>query len=396
MPAVTFYFQVHQPYRLKNYPVFSIGQDSAYFQSDEVRLNNQTILYKVATKCYLPANQILLDLIREYPEVRFTFSISGLALEQFMRYQPEVVDSFKALSRTGQVEFLTETYYHSLASIFSETEFKKQVKKHDQLIKEVLDFQPKVFRNTELIYNNDLANLVESMGYQGILAEGVDRYLGWRSPNYVYRPVQTKNLKLLLKNYRFSDDIAFRFSNQEWSEWPLTAEKFASWISDATGDTVNLFMDYETFGEHQWKDTGIFDFLKQLPAQVLANKKNSFKTVSETMKDFEAVDEVNMPELTSWADSERDVSAWLGNPLQKNANQAVYQLEQEVYATKDKDLIEDWRRLTTSDHFYYMSTKEAQDGEVHDYFSPNESVYEAFTNFMNILHDIRQRVYTEK
>lgn len=375
--------------------MFSIGSDREYFESSENRLNNQQILEKVSHKCYLPVNQILLKMLEKHPEFKVSFSISGVVLDQFAQYQPQVIDSFKRLIDTGRVELLAETYHHSLAFVFSASEFKKQVKLHQEKIKDIFGLKTQAFRNTELIFNNQVAQSAEALGFSTILAEGVDRYLGWRSPNYIYTPSETENIRLMLKNYKFSDDIAFRFSNQSWSEYPLTAEKFANWLTQTPGDVINIFMDYETFGEHQWAETGILQFLENLPTKIIATEKHDFMTISQASKKYKVVDEVNMPELTSWADVERDVSAWLGNPLQRNAARAVFDLEPAVYASNNPQIIEDWRRLTTSDHFYYMSTKRADDGSVHSYFSPNKSAYEAFTNYMNVLHDLRQRVYTE-
>jgi len=292
---------------------------------------------------------------------------------------------------------VNETYFHSLAYVSSEDEFIKQIEMHKQKLMDEFSYEPTAFRNTELIYNNDLAVLIESLGHKTILAEGIDRYLGWRSPNFVYRPVGTKKIRLLLKNYKLSDDIAFRFSNKDWSEWPLTAEKYANWVSCANGNgqVVNLFMDYETFGEHQWEDTGIFNFLGSLPGELKKHPENTFMTVSEAAHAFDVSDCIDMPELTSWADLERDLSAWLSNPMQQAALKEVFGMETDVMKTGDERLIDDWRKLTTSDHFYYMCTKWFSDGDVHKYFSPNKTPYEAFTNYMNVLHDVRQRVMLE-
>jgi alpha-amylase len=391
MVAVCFYFQVHQPFRLRKYGVFDIGANSDYF--DEKK--NSEILHKVARKCYLPTNKILLDLIKNNDgKFKISFSISGVALEQFEKYAPEVLHSFRELAKTGCVEFLDETYYHSLSYLFDKEEFTEQVKMHREKIKNLFGQEPKVFRNTELIYNNELANFVKDMGYDAIIAEGADHILGWRSPNFIYSPKTADGMKLLLKNYKLSDDIAFRFSNKGWSEHPLSVEKYANWISDVNGNgnVINLFMDYETFGEHQWEDTGIFEFLKKLPSQVLNHSDNSFVTVSEAAKNFPAVAEIDMHNFVSWADLERDLSAWLGNPLQNSAMKEVYKLGHLVKATKDEKLINDWRKLTTSDHFYYMCIKWFSDGDVHKYFNPYDSPYEGFISFMNVLNDVAIRV----
>ncbi len=385
--SVCFYFQVHQPFRLRHYPVFDIGKNHEYFDEQK----NKEICLKVASKCYLPANKLILDLINATEgKFKAAFSITGVALEQFEKYCPEVIESFKELAKTGSVEFLSETYYHSLAFLYSKEEFKRQVLMHKKKINELFKQTPRVFRNTELIYNNELAMFIEKMGYKAILAEGADHILGWRSPNFVYQPVTCDRIRLLLKNYKLSDDIAFRFSNKGWEEWPLTADKFASWVSatNGNGEVINLFMDYETFGEHQWKDTGIFDFMRHLPFEILKNKDNSFLLPSEAAENYPVRDKLDIHSFISWADIERDLSAWLGNDMQRNAIAELYSLEKDIISTNDKKLIEDWRKLQTSDHFYYMCTKWFADGDVHKYFNPYDSPYESFIAFMNILNDI--------
>ncbi|HDN83782.1 MAG TPA: alpha-amylase, partial [Candidatus Altiarchaeales archaeon] len=356
---------------------------------------NKAICQKVARKCYLPTNRLILDLIKETnSEFRVAFSITGTALEQFELWCPEVIESFQELVATEAVELLDETYYHSLAFLFSEREFKEQVKMHRRKMLELFDYKPRVFRNTELIYNNALAALVEDMGYKGVLAEGADHILGWRSPNFVYRPVNCKKIKLLLKNYRLSDDIAFRFSCRDWVGWPLTAEKFASWISAINGNgvVVNLFMDYETFGEHQWAETGIFEFLRHLPREILKHPDNNFLTPSEVIETYDAVDEIDVPHIISWADVERDLTAWLGNKMQQCAIEKLYELELDVKRTKDEKILEDWRKLQTADHFYYMCTKWFNDGDVHKYFNAFDRPHDAFISFINVLNDLRIRV----
>jgi alpha-amylase len=389
MASVCFYFQVHQPYRLRHYTIFD--NDRNYFDD----YKNAQVCRKVAGKCYLPANQLMLDLIRRH-EGRFkvSYSITGVVLEQFRQYAPEVLASFQELAETGCVEFLAETYYHSLSFLFSPREFAAQIAAHQQTIQNLFDQTPRIFRNTELVYNNALAAAIEQIGgFDAVLAEGADHILGWRSPNFVYRPPNTRNLKLLLKNYRLSDDVAFRFSNRGWREWPLRAEKFGQWINAVNGNgyTVNLFVDYETFGEHQWEDTGIFEFLRHLPGEILKNPDNNFKTPGEVANAYEAADVVDVPHLVSWADTERDLSAWLGNPMQHNAIHELYHLEDAVLAAGDPDLLADWRKLQTSDHFYYMCTKWFADGDVHKYFNPYDSPYDSYINFMNILDHLRSR-----
>jgi alpha-amylase len=392
MVSVCFYFQVHQPFRLrKDYSFFDIGANHFYEDEDA----NREICNKVSSKCYIPANNMMLDLIREYgSDFRISYSISGIALEQFKKYNPEVLDLFRQLNDTGCVEFINETYYHSLSFIFSRREFRKQVVKHRKAIEEIFGRTPATFRNTELIYNNDLAEVIQDMGYRTLLAEGANRILGWRTPNFVYQPVKAFKLKLLLKNYRLSDDIAFRFSNKGWAEWPLTAEKYVTWLHSiaGNGDTVNLFMDYETFGEHQWEDTGIFNFFRELPRRVLAHPDFRFQTPSEVTAAHDPMAKIDSPHFISWADIERDTSAWLGNPLQDSAIEYLYQLEDDVYGTGDEDLIEVWRRLQTSDHYYYMCTKWFSDGDVHKYFNPYESPYQAYIAYMNILNDLNEQI----
>jgi alpha-amylase len=387
MASICFYFQVHQPLRLRHYTVFD--KSDQYFDDHK----NAAICRKVADKCYLPTNRLLLDIIRRL-EGRFkiAYSLTGVLLEQLQFFAPEVISTFDALAETGCVEFLAETYYHSLSYIYSHDEFIEQINKHTETIERLFGQKPKIFRNTELIYNNALAALIESTGnFDAIITEGADHILGYRSPNFLYRPQGCNKLKLLLKNYRLSDDIAFRFSNRDWSQWPLTADKFAAWINSTNGYVVNLFMDYETFGEHQWKDTGIFDFMRHLPEKVLNNSYNNFKTPSEVVQSFQPVDTVDVPHLISWADIERDLSAWLGNAMQSNALYELYRLEKEVKKTGNEKVIADWRKLQTSDHFYYMCTKWFADGDVHKYFNPYDSPYDSYINFMNVLGNLHKR-----
>lgn len=395
MRTVCFYFQVHQPYRVKRYRVFDIGNDPEYFNDrSESDLNNRRIVEKVARKSYIPATRLILELLRAHPEFRVSFSFSGIALEQLERWAPEALDLFKQAVDTGRAEVLGETYYHSLAFFYSRGEFERQVAKHREVVRRIFGVWPRVFRNTELSYRNDLAHWAENAGYAGVLAEGWDPILGWRSPNYLYRPQGTSRIKLLLKNYKLSDDVAFRFSSQSWSEWPLTAEKFGQWLSSSEGDTINLFMDYETFGEHQWEDTGIFNFLEKLPEEVFKDPELSFRTPSEVIALHDVKDHIDMQSVVTWADTDRDLTAWVGNPMQEAAINQVYALEDAVLDKNDPKLLEDWRKLQTSDHFYYMCTKWFQDGDVHAYFSPYESPYDAYIAYMNALSDLRLRLGT--
>lgn len=400
MLTVCPYFHVHQPFRVKKYRVFDIGHDGEYFNDArpadnyEYGQDNGKILQKVANKSYRPTNRVLKHLLDTHPEFRFTLSFSGTALEQFEQFAPDVLESFQELVATGRVEILADTYHHSLAFFYSVPEFKRQVQKHDRKIQKLFGVKPKVFRNTELSYRNDLAKWCEENGYIGIMAEGWGKYLGWRSPNFLYSPPDCKKIKVLLKNYKLSDDIAFRFGNQDWEGWPLSAETFAGWVHSHHGDgqTVNLFMDYESFGEHQWEDTGIFDFLSHLPEMVYRHPDTGFKTASETIQSYDSVGEYDVPDILTWADTERDLTAWVGNEIQRDAISAVYKMENDVMNTKRRDLIETWRKLQTSDHFYFMCTKWSNDGDVHKYFSPYESPYEAYIAFMNALSDLQLRV----
>ncbi len=395
MASICFYFQVHQPYRLKRYRIFDVGHDHEYFidRSDK-DINNEKIFHKVAKKCYLPTNALLLELLKKHPEFKASFSLSGVFMEQMEEFSPETLKSFQKLVATGRVEILDETYHHSLAFLYSKEEFVRQIELHRAKVKQLFGVTPTAFRNTELIYNNELAGFVEGMGYKAIIAEGADHLLGWRSPNFIYRSPGTSKIKTLLKNYRLSDDIAFRFSSQSWADWPLTSEKFAKWVNDVNGNgnLVNLFMDYETFGEHQWEHTGIFDFMRALPGELLKHPDNDFVTVTEAAKRYPVVGEFDAHNFVSWADVERDLSAWLSNSMQHEAMNNIYALEKDVLATGDKKIIEDWRKLQTSDHFYYMCTKWFSDGDVHKYFNPYDTPYEAFIAFNNVLHDLRLRI----
>jgi alpha-amylase len=391
MPSICFYFQVHQPFRIKNYSFFDIGNSHEY-EDDQ---KNREIMNKVADKCYIKTNEKMLDLIQRHKgKFKISYSISGTAIEQFEKYRPDVLESFIRLANTGCVEFLSETYYHSLSFIYSKDEFKRQIEKHAAVIKKYFNQEPKVFRNTELIYNNELGAFIENMGYQGIICEGADRLLNGRSPNFVYRNPISENIKLLLKNYRLSDDIAFRFSDKGWAEYPLTADKFKNWVHEiaGNGEVINLFMDYETFGEHQWESTGIFNFLDQLPAEILKHPDFNFKTPSEIIESFPARDIYDVHGFSSWADTERDLSAWLSNSMQEEALKQIYSIEKEVLSCGNTDIINVWQRLQTSDHYYYMCTKFWNDGDVHKYFSSFDSPYDAYLHFMNVFSDLECEV----
>lgn len=348
--SIVLYLHVHQPYRLRHYTIFDTSQDHNYFfGKDTERMSNKQILHKVAEKSYIPTNRKLLELMRQHPDFKISLSMSGTVLEQLEKWEPEALQSFRDLAGTSRVEFVGETFHHSLAFFYSRSEFDIQVQMHREIIERIFAQTPKVFRNTELAYNNDLAAWAEENGYKAILAEGWDPVLGWRSPNFVYKPASAENLKLLVKNYKLSDDIAFRFGDRNWSEWPLTADKFVHWLNGTDeGTNFNLFMDYETFGEHQWGDSGIFNFLHHLPEHWLKDDSHSFMTLSEAADSFDAADTLDMPHTVTWADTERDLSAWLGNSMQQSAINGIYDLEDKVIGTGDYALIEDWRRLQTS------------------------------------------------
>lgn len=395
--GITLYLHVHQPWRVRDYSVFDTAVDHNYFYEDDPQSehNNQAVFLKVANKSYRPMNALLEKLLNQHPDFKLSLSISGTFIEQAEAWAPDVVASFQRLVNTGRVEIVAETYYHSLAFFYSRNEFERQVEAHRAKIREVFGVETNVFRNTELAYNNDLAQWADAYGFKGILAEGWDPILEWRSPNYVYQPEGTTNIRLLLKNYRLSDDLAFRFSNQAWEEWPLSVDKYISWVDNSIHDqpSVNLFMDYETFGEHQWEDTGIFNFFEEFVGRWLANENNTFYTVSGAIAANEPAGIISMPYTVTWADTERDLTAWLGNSLQHEAMRYLYDLEDDVIRSGDGNLIADWRKLQTSDHAYYMCTKWFTDGDVHAYFSPYNSPYDAFLYYLNAIRDVRWRLH---
>jgi alpha-amylase len=390
MKTICFYFQIHQPFRLKRYRFFNIGRDHYYYDD----FSNEDILQQIAGRSFIPANRMFLDLINLYKgRFKIAFSISGVALDQLEIYAPEVIDGLNELAKTGQVEFLAETYGHSLASLADPIEFKLQVKQHADKIKLLFGQEPTVLRNTELIYSDEISEMAYDMGYRKMITEGAKHILGWKSPNYVYQSATEPEVKLLLKNSRFSDDIAFRFSNYDWSEYPLTAEKFIGWIAATPLEEqiINLFMNYETFGNMQPSHTGIFEFMKALPRFAFENNIE-FATPSEILDNHSPVGPISVSTPISWADEERDVSAWLGNKLQKSAFDTLYKYSERVRLCDDRKLKQDWLYLQTSDHFYYMSTKHFSDGAIHSKFSPYQSPYDAFNNYMNVLSDFIGRV----
>jgi len=392
--GVVLYLHVHQPWRVKPYSVFDMATEHEYFNSQNDKTDNAAIMHKVAEKSYRPMNSLLLRLLEAHPDFKVSLSITGTFLEQAEMFTPDVIESFQKLVATGQVEIVAETYHHSLAFFFSRSEFEAQVKMHREKIQDLFGVTPTAFRNTELAYNDELAQWADGAGYEAILAEGWGPVLGWRSPNYVYQPPETQNIKLLMKNYQLSDDLAFRFSNPEWQEYPLTAQKYTEWIntSMAEGNIVNLFMDYETFGEHQWEDSGIFTFFEAFTHEWLSREDTTFYTVTEAAREFPASDVVSSPQTITWADTERDLTAWLGNAMQQDAMRHLYAMEHSIIHSSDLRLIDDWRKLQTSDHVYYMCTKWFSDGDVHAYFSPYDSPYDAFLYYMNVLRDTRWRI----
>lgn len=393
--GITLYLHVHQPWRIRQYSIFDVAHQHDYFSGGHnPAQDNEKIFLKVANKSYRPMNTLLEKMLQHHADFKLSLSLSGPFLEQAEQYAPDVIESFQRLVATGCVEILASPYHHSLAFFYSPSEFERQISLHQQKIEQLFGVRPRVLANTELAYNDNLAQWAENHGFNGVLAEGWDPVLGWRSPNYVYRPAGTERIGLLLKNYRLSDDIAFRFSDRKWSNWPLSAETFTDWVSSAADEAplVNLFMDYETFGEHQWRETGIFQFFEKFVEQWLADSDHKFYTVSEAIANNRPVGELSMPSPVTWADSERDLTAWNGNRLQSEALRYIYGLERDVLASGNDELICDWRRLQMSDHFYYMCTKWFTDGDVHAYFSPYESPYDAFLQYMNTIRDMRWRL----
>jgi alpha-amylase len=392
MPSVCIYFEVHQPVRLNKFTVFRIGSnkdDKNYFNMEL----NKKIFEKVANKCYLPTNNLLVDLIKEFNgKFKVSFSLTGTFVEYCENFAPEVIDSFKELFATGSVDFIEETYFHSLSGLYDELdEFEDQIKMHRKIMKRLFNYKPTVFRNTEAIYDNRVAKKVADMGYKGIITEGTEKILGWRSPNFLYKPINC-DLKVLLRNYTLSDDVGFRFSARQWVAYPLTADKYATWMANCQGDLINLFMDYETFGEHHWTETGIFDFLSQFPGEVFKHGHLDFVTVSEAIQRYQTVGEIDVPWAISWADADRDVSTWLGNDMQIACFNELKNIGKKLRDDGNEELLHIWRKLQTSDHLYYVSTKGLEDGDVHAYFSHYDGPYEGFINYMNILQDFKQKI----
>jgi alpha-amylase len=397
MPDICLAFEVHQPFRLKKFGVDRSQNNlfDRYFATDF----NKYVFDRVAQKCYYPATNILLDLVNnlknERKPFKIAFSITGVWLEQAEKWHPDLINLFKQFPKNC-VEFIDETYYHSLSSLFPDrTEFIDELREHNKIIKSYFGQNPKVLTNTEMIYNNMIAKAASEAGYKAIFTEGVDRILGWRSPNYVYRPPKhVSDIKILLRNRRLTDDIGYRFSARWWSEWPLTAEKYSSWLASCEGQCINIFMDYETFGEHHWEDSGIFWFLKALPYQILKYDNLNFALPSEIIEKHEPVGEFDVFEFNtiSWADLEMDVSAWLGNDMQRVLFEEIKTLEKPVKKTKNPELIRIWKLLQISDHLHNICTKWWGDGDVHQYFSYFDSPQQGFAALTDILFDFREKI----
>ena len=387
MKTICFYFQVHLPMQLKRYRFFEIGSDHYYYDD----FANEANVQRVANNSFLPSNRLILDMIRSsHGKFKVSFSISGIALELFEQYAPEVIDSFKELAATGSVEFIAETYAHSLASIFDPEEFVLQAKQQSDTLFELFGVRPTVFRNTEMIYSDEIGQMIHELGYNTILTEGSKHVLGWKSPNFLYGHSYIPQVKILTRNMKLSDDIAYRFSDWSWSEFPLTAEKLMGWIknSDESEKIFSMFMGYQSFGDRQKPESGIFEFLKALPYQALANRI-SFSTPSEIAKKFNPISPISVPYPQSWIGEEKDLSSWTGNDLQTEALQKLYQVGERVRLCSDRSLKHDCLCLQSSDHFQYMTTKPWNSFAIY----PNyDSPYDAFTNYMNILADFIDRV----
>lgn len=388
MKTICLYFQMHQPYRLRPYQYFDIGKNHDYFDGSK----NQSILEKVNHKSYSPMLDLLALLAKRHPDFRFTLGITGVLLEQWRSHSPEIIAKIRALVATGQVEILGETYYHSLAYLWSLSEWQRQVELHRKTIYGLFGVTPTVFRNTELVFENRLAEAILKLGFKAVLVEGWDHILGWRQPTYVYTSVASPQLRLLAKHYRLSDDIAFRFSERSWAFYPLQIEQYLQWLDEAHGDIINLFMDFETFGEHQWAESGIFIFFEGLIEQLVNNPAYQFLIPSSIIESYQPVDRLDIPYPLSWADTERDLSAWFGNAMQTHLAESLYKLEPVVLASHNLELIHDWRKLQISDHFYYMCTKWFADGDVHQYFNPYSSPYDGYIYYQLAFEDLVWRL----
>ena len=388
MKNICLHFSVHQPFRLRTYRFFDIGRDHYYYDD----FSNKSNALTIAKRCYIPMNNLLLSLINANKKnFKVSFSISGLALEQFEMYTPEVIESFKALAKTGCVEFVVETYAYSLISVANQDEFANQIKRNAEKITSLFGQEPKILKNTGLIYSDNLGEQIYDLGFQGVMAEGAGQILGWKSPNFVYCNDKQPRLKVLLRNYKLTDDITLRFSSKSWPEYPLTAEKYVGWIVDSLQkeDVVNLFFDYKTFGIYNRAESNIFDFFSALVSQVVKTKGVEFATPSEVIKNFEPISVLSVPQFTSCVDEERDLSAWLGNNLQHQAFDALCSLQRLVSVVDDAQILQDWNRLQSCENFYYMSTKFFNHSSS---ITPYQTPYEAFINYMNVLSDFTERL----
>ena len=391
MKSICLFFQIHQPFRHRRYRFFDIGNDHYYYDD----YSNESIIRNIADKSYLPANRLLLELAKKLGDkLKVAFSITGVALEQFELYAPDVIESFQKLAKTGCVEFLAETYSHSLSSLKDIHAFSDEVKKHDDQILRLFGQKPRIFRNTEMIYSDEIGEKVAKLGYSAMLTEGAKHVLGWKSPDFLYVNAINPRLKVLMRNYKLSDDIGFRFSDENWDEYPLTAEKYVSWLENVgeKEEVINLFMGYDSFGTRQPKEAGIFDFLKALAEQIVKSDKLKFSTPSEAVDELQPISVVSVPHPISWSDEERDLSAWLGNEMQKEAFEKLYAMKEQMTRCTDSVLQKDWNYLQASDHFFYMSTKFFAGGDAHKSYSHFDSPYEAFINYMNVLSDFKIRL----
>lgn len=388
MKSVCLYFQIHQPLRLKKYRFFNMGKDVMYLDD----YLNRSIMQRAADNCYHPMNEMLLKCIKESNgKFKVSFSISGLAIEQMKLFEPELLDSFKALAATGSVEFMAETQSHTLSSVLSKEEFFAEVKTHAALIEKEFGVKPKSFANTELIYSDAIGEMVAELGYDSMVTEGAKHILGWKSPDFVYVNAINPRLKLLMRNSRLSDDLRYRFSDRTWDQWPLTADKYVEWVEDGDGEVCNIYLDYETFGEYQNCDSGVFSFFEHFVKGVIANKKLEFDVPSNVTATHHPVAVLHVPYPISWTDEEKDVTAWIGNDLQNEATSKLYSLRDDVIKLNDPDINKVWEFLKTSNHFYYMSTKWFTDNSTSN-VNPYDSPYEAFINYMNVLSDFIRNV----
>lgn len=385
MSALCLYFQAHQPLRIKKYSFFEIGREQSYFDTSL----NKAVLHKVSDLCYLPTNELLLQLIKKHKgKFKCTFSLSGILLEQLAKYRPDVIASFQALAATGQVEFLGETYYHSLAAFFNPEEFDRQIKLHKKIIKKYFNIEPALFRNTELLFCDDIIPTLQKNGFKGIWIEGSENGIGRAHVNRNYSSYRDESFALLPRNYPLSDEIAFRFHQK------LNADKFTRKLLryKSEDNSIHIGLDYETFGEHYEKDSGIHYFLKNWIDKSIASKVIKFVTSSESIKTHPPIKSLRIENVTSWADSEKDNSAWLGNDMQKECIEKLYGLRGIILKLKNRSLLDQWSALQCSDHFYYMSNKQHADGEVHNYFSPFDSPHSAYLSYINILTDLELKI----